>query len=265
MRAFAGCHLGALCLVLILTACGGGGGGDNNNSSSNQSGNSGLAPSSLSGDVLTLTVTGENDRQIAFTDASNWQEIRGTTTVTGTYTYQANQDGRSAAVTLSEPGGSQALGLTFSSSNNGLFNYTAGREGQGTFTLAQSQNSQPPPDQNPPPIQGNAPASLAGKTMLATRTFTSTGPVGQTHTYTFTNTSFHDSDPPEESAGRYDYHPDQGSASLDLDYTTPASFSKDTQQLEMRFDTPTTGIFTSTYTRGDGTVIQINGTFEFQQ
>ncbi len=260
-RLFAGgFRIGALCLVLMLTACGGGGGSDNSNSDP-PANNSNFAPASVSGDILALSVSGENDRQITFSDASNWQE--NDNSAVGTYSYQANQDGRTAVLTLNQSGASQTITFNFSSTTGGNFAYTAGRNGSGTFTLTQNQNPGPPPPIDPPP-GGKAPASLGGKTMLGTRTFTSTGPVGQTHTYTFTANTFHDADPPEQSDGNYVYQPNGDSASLQLNYTKPATFAGDTHDLQMRFDTPTSGVFTSTYTRDDGTMIQINGNFEFQ-
>src|SRR5687768_13116926 len=80
---------------------------------------------------------------------------------------------------------------------------------------------------------GFTPNSLAGRRMLGTRTFTSTGPVGQTHTYTFSATRFHDSDPPEEADGNYVYNPGNNTAVLDLDYTSPAGFANDSHNLTM--------------------------------
>jgi hypothetical protein len=100
--------------------------------------------------------------------------------------------------------------------------------------------------------------------MLGTRTYTSTGPVGQTHKYTFNATRFHDSDPPEESDGNYTYVAGNSSASLDLRYTSPSGFVGDHHQLQMQFNEKDRGNFQSTYQRGDGTVITINGTFVIQ-
>ena len=111
---------------------------------------------------------------------------------------------------------------------------------------------------------GFAPNSLAGRKMLGTRTFTSTGPVGQTHTYTFSSTKFHDSDPPEESDGNYTYSAGNSSAVLDLHYTSPAGFVGDNHHIEMNFTERDKGSFQSVYTRGDGTAITINGTFVIQ-
>ena len=210
-------------------------------------------------------VSGENDRQIAFVDGGNWQENRNGTAIAGTYVYQQASDSRHAALNLDEPGFSEIVSLNFTSTNNGTFAYTGGRTGQGYFTL----NQQPDPGGDPEPggtpdPDALAPASLNGKTMLGTLYFTSTGPVGQTHTYTFSAGTFHDSDSPEESDGRYTWQPNGNNATLQLNYTKPASFSGDTHELNMRFNTATSGDFNSVYTKDDGTVIQINGTFEFQ-
>jgi hypothetical protein len=111
---------------------------------------------------------------------------------------------------------------------------------------------------------GFAPNSLAGRKMFGTRTFTSTGPVGQTHIYTFNATRFHDSDPPEESDGNFTYAAGNSSAILDLTYTSPAGFAGDKHHLEMAFNERDKGNFQSVYTRGDGTTIVINGTFRIE-
>ncbi|MGV3771920.1 MAG: hypothetical protein ACO1QB_03400 [Verrucomicrobiales bacterium] len=104
--------------------------------------------------------------------------------------------------------------------------------------------------------------SLSGLTMRATRTYTSTGPVGQTHTYTFSGSTFHDSDPPEESDGDYTYiTTGVNSATLQLRYSSPEEFAGDLHDMNMQFTTPQDGTFTSTYQRHDGTNIEINGTF----
>ena len=254
------------CVGILLTGCSGGGGGGSSSSPAQSPGASqNVTPGSISGDVLTLSVPGENDRQITFSEGGNWQETRDNTTVTGTYSYQANTDGRTAVINLTEPTFAEALTLTFASTTAGTFTYSSGRTGQGSFMLAPTQpNPDPGPDPNPPPQTGKAPDSLKGMTMLGTRTYTSTGPVGQTHTYTFAASSFHDSDPPEESDGNYTYEPSGDTASLVLTYTRPQSFRGDRHDIHMKFDTPTQGSFISTYDRGDGTIIEINGTFQIQ-
>ncbi len=258
-RTFAGIWVCSLCTLLFLTACGGDGGGDDDGFDPPAQN---FAPSSLVGSTLTVVVPAENNRDIVFTDDTNWTETRDNGTINGTYSYQKN-DSHTATVNLNEPGNPQTISLNFSSPTTGAAMYTAGRAGSGTFTLTQTQPDPPPIE--PPPQTGNAPSSLSGKTMLATRTFTSTGPVGQTHTYTFSNNGFHDSDAPEESDGNYVYHPNGDNASLELNYTSPASFDGDKQDMQMRFDTTSSGAFTSTYNRDDGTMIQINGTFVIQQ
>ncbi len=110
---------------------------------------------------------------------------------------------------------------------------------------------------------GFAPVSIAGRTMFGTRVTTSTGTSGQTHTYTFSSNTFHDSDSPEESGGTYTYTAGSSSATLHLVYTGPADFVGDRHDLNMTFLTKDHGNFDSTYTRGDNTTITITGTFEF--
>jgi hypothetical protein len=100
--------------------------------------------------------------------------------------------------------------------------------------------------------------------MFGTRTFTSTGTSGQTHTYTFGSGTFHDSDSPEESDGTFTYSANNSTATLNLTYTSPATFVGDKHNISMTFTEKDRGTFQSTYTRGDGTEITINGTFEFQ-
>jgi hypothetical protein len=98
--------------------------------------------------------------------------------------------------------------------------------------------------------------------MRATRTFTSTGPVGQTHTYTFTAGAFHDSDAPEESDGNYTFSRNGSSAAtLQLRYTSPEDFAGDIHDINLQYNSSHEGTFTSTYQRQDGTTIEINGTF----
>jgi len=99
--------------------------------------------------------------------------------------------------------------------------------------------------------------------MAGTRTFTSTGSTGQTHTYTFNSGHFHDSDPPEEADGTYTYSANNSTATLDLTYTGPADFVGDRHQITLNFTSKDRGTFQSTYTRGDGTTIVINGNFDF--
>lgn len=118
----------------------------------------------------------------------------------------------------------------------------------------------PPSDQ----YTGFAPVSVAGRTLFGTRTFTSTGTSGQTHTYTFGNGTYHDSDPPEEADGTFVYSANNSSATLSLTYTSPADFVGDRHVMTMTFSARDRGTFQSTYTRGDGTTITINGDFEFQ-
>jgi hypothetical protein len=197
-------------------------------------------------------------------------------------TYQANLDGNTwTATLLNTTGGQQVYAMTFGSENGGTF--VLKREGEddrfGPFTARgtaiPSGTVDPPPQPTPggttgDPItpsteyNGNAPVSIAGRTMFGTRTFTSTGPTGQTHTYTFGNGTFHDSDAPEESDGTFVYNATRSHATLDLTYTGPASFEGDKHNLTLTFTQKDRGTFQSTYDRGDGTIITINGNFEFQ-
>jgi hypothetical protein len=197
--------------------------------------------------------------------------------------YQATLDGNTWTATLQNTsGGQQVYVMTFATDQGGTF--VLRREGEddrfGPFTARgtaiPSGDVNTPPGETPgdttgdPPItpsteyNGNAPVSIAGRTMFGTRTFTSTGPTGQTHTYTFGNGTFHDSDAPEESDGTFVYNATRSHATLDLTYTGPTSFTGDKHNLTMTFTSKDKGTFQSTYDRGDGTIITINGNFEFQ-
>jgi hypothetical protein len=100
--------------------------------------------------------------------------------------------------------------------------------------------------------------------MSGIRTFTSTGSNGQTHTYTFGNGTFHDEDGAEQADGTFVYNANNSHATLTLNYTGPQTFVGDKHELSMNFSAKDSGDFQSTYTRGDQTIITINGTFSFE-
>jgi len=245
-----------------LMGCGGGGGGGGGDSSPTPSPIQAPAPDSVGGNNLTLHSATAETREISFLpDNTTWTELRDGNTVSGTYRYARSTDQSVAEVILSEGSAEIPLVLTFHSANSGSFVYRD-QGVSGTFEL-QSINS---PDPNePPPSNGLAPSSLDGKTMYGTRTFTSTGPVGQTHVYTFSGNSYHDSDPPEESDGNYVYAANGDQATLTLNYTRPRGFDGDRHEWQMTFHTPTAGNFESVYTRRDGTVIVIRGNFTLEE
>jgi hypothetical protein len=203
--------------------------------------------------------------------------------------YEAARDGNTWTTTLiNTNGGQQVYTMTFGSENGGSF--VLRREGEddrfGPFTARDSAipsgdveptttgpgdgttlggggttTGEPTPSNE---YTGNAPVSIAGRTMQGTRTFTSTGPNGQTHTYTFGNGTFHDEDGPEQADGRFVYNASNSQATLTLNYETPAEFTGDRHVLTMNFTQKDRGQFQSTYTRGDGTAITINGDFNFE-
>lgn len=100
--------------------------------------------------------------------------------------------------------------------------------------------------------------------MIGTRTFASNGGSGQRHVYTFGNGSYHDSDPPEESDGMFQWVPGNNTATLKLSYTAPADFAGDTHDLTLHFGSKDQGTFESTYRRVDGATVIINGDFAFE-
>lgn len=250
--------------VFLFMGCGGGGGGDDSSDNTPpQNEQPSIAPSELAGAQMNMTEPMEGERQIVFSDDGNWSNYSTRGEASGTYVY--HRDGpNTATLTLQGTNGTEVVSLTFSSPQNGVYTYTSGPPISGGFTLEAAPDTEPPDPTPPtqPPKTGLAPSSLAGKTMLGTRTATSTGPKGQTHVYTFTSRSFHDSDPPEESDGNYTYTPNGDRANLVLDYTRPKAFDGDHHDIQMTFISETKGTFTSVYTRKDGTVINIDGYFE---
>lgn len=193
-----------------------------------------------------------------------WTENRDGTFGGGAYQYRVIEGGGSADLILTGAGTDASIRLAFASSRSGTFQYGSGEEGQGTFTLQAAPDGSGPTDPGDSPGSELAPPSLSGRTLFGTRTFTSTGPVGQTHVYTFSATGFHDSDPPEESDGVFAYEPNGHRAALTLSYYSPQNFNGDRHELQLTFHTENSGAFQSVYTRRDGTVIRINGNFELQ-
>ena len=256
----------AIALVLVgfsLAGCSGGGGGGG---SSNPGGAQTQVPppESVGGNRAVFHSGAEAARVVTLNaDNASWTESRDEGIVGGTYRYAPQPNTSNADLYLTEGEVESRIVLTFSSANSGSYINTAS-QANGTFEL---QPTDPPGSgggSEPPPNDGLAPSSLSGKTMYGTRTFTSTGPVGQTHVYTFTINTFHDSDPPEESDGAYLYQPSGNEASLSLNYYSPAGFNGDKHELQMTFHTSDAGVFQSLYTRRDGTVIRINGTFTLE-
>ena len=251
----------AVLIGFNLVACGGGGGGDDDDDGGSNDGSAAIAPESIGGNEFTFYSGTLGTRTVAFnTDNATWSEVRDGATVTGSYQYIRASTPNGAQIVLNDQGQDQAIILNFNSQNTGAFAFRDQRD-NGTFEMRASNNGE---GNEIPPNGGLAASSLAGKTMYGTRTYTSTGPVGQTHTYTFSVNTFHDSDPPEESDGSYLYTPNGNDATLDLSYHSPAGFNGDKHALNMTFHTETAGVFDSTYTRRDGTVIQINGTFRIE-
>lgn len=255
----------AVFIILALAGCGGGGGGGDDTDGHNNpdpGGGGSIAPSEVAGHALTLQ--GGASRRIDFADSGNiWTEQRDGVLTGGTYQYRV--DGNSAELVLTDSVGDTRLHLTFSSATSGSYQFVSDPFA-GSFTLETIQNGGGEPDTggDPEDDSGLAPGSLDGRILYGTRTFTSTGPVGQTHVYTFTGSAYHDSDPPEESDGAYVYEPSRNRARLTLNYYSPRMFNGDKHIIEMRFQSSTTGTFESIYTRRDGTMIAINGTFRIE-
>lgn len=252
----------AMLIGINLAGCGGGGGGDDDDDAPNNPQNPNGAPEQIGGNNIVFYSGAAGTRAIAFEDSTSWTENREGTTATGSYLYRRVGDGSSAEITLNEEGHERTIVMSFNSANSGSFVY-ADQSLDGTFEM-QAITPDPGGGNEPPGNDGLAPGSLAGRTMYGTRTFTTTGPVGQTHVYTFSMSTFHDSDPPEESDGIYVYQPSGNEANLTLNYQSPEFFNGDAHGLQMTFHTETAGVFESVYTRRDGTVIRINGTFRLE-
>jgi hypothetical protein len=192
------------------------------------------------------------------TTASTTGTTAGSTTNGSSTTGSTTTSSTTGSTTTSSTTGATTTGATTTGS-------TTGTTTTGTTTTGSTTGSTTGGTTNPPiGYNGFAPTSIAGRVMEGTRTFTSTGTSGQTHTYTFGNGSFHDSDSPEESDGTFVYHGGKSTATLNLTYTGPVTFAGDTQQWTLNFTAKDRGTFQSTYNRGDGTTITINGTFAFQ-
>jgi hypothetical protein len=256
--------------TLFFTGCGGSGG------------DGAVAPASLQGRSYDFSPNTGGQTAVSFTSDTAYT-FQHETGAIEQGSYEAQRDGNNWTVKLlATTGGQQIYQMAFANDSSGTF--VLKRDGEddrfGPFnarsTAVGSGDIGDPPTQpgsttdNNPPItpsteyNGFAPVSIAGRTMEGTRTFTSTGPTGQTHTYTFGNGTFHDSDSPEESGGTFTYTAGRSSATLTLNYTSPASFAGDQHTWNMSFKAKDQGTFTSTYAKDDGTEITINGNFQFE-
>jgi hypothetical protein len=256
-------------LAFLFTGCGGGDSGSNT-----------VAPGALETRSYDFSPNTGGQTAVSFTSptAYTFQHEDGTVEQG---TYQALRDGNLWSVTLSSTtGGQQIYNMTFNTGSSGNFVLKRDSEADrfGPFTVRSSTiatddgstttaTTTSTTDGSGTPstsYNGFAPTAIDGRVMFGTRTFTSTGPNGQTHTYTFGNGTFHDSDAPEESDGTFVYNAGNSTATMQLNYTRPSTFAGDSQQWTMTFTAKDKGTFQSTYTRGDGTAITINGNFEFQ-
>ncbi len=215
----------------------------------------GNAVSSGNVDTTPVTTSGANPTgQTTGGGGGTTGSTTGSTTGTSTGSTTGSSTGSSTGATTGSTTGSTTSGgggTTGNTTGSSTGSSTGSTGGGGVVTPSDS-------------YVGFVPTSIAGRTMLGTRTFTSTGPSGQTHIYTFGNGNFHDSDSPEEADGTYQYSPGNGSATLNLVYTGPEDFVGDTHNMTLSFTSKDRGNFDSTYTRGDGTTITINGTFQFE-
>ncbi|HUS34289.1 MAG TPA: hypothetical protein VM680_02945 [Verrucomicrobiae bacterium] len=263
-----------LAFAMIFTGCGGG---------DSAGGGGQVAPESLQGRSYNFSPNTGGQTAVSFTSPTDYTFLHETGAVEQG-NYEAARDGNTWTTTLiNTNGGQQVYTMTFGSENGGTF--VLRREGEddrfGPFSARDSAipsgdvepggtttapTTTGPGDGEVTPSDqytGNAPVSIAGRTMQGTRTFTSTGPNGQTHTYTFGNGTFHDEDGPEQADGTFVYNANKSHATLTLNYNSPG-FVGDKHDLTMNFTQKDRGTFQSTYTRGDGTTIIINGEFNFE-
>jgi hypothetical protein len=265
-----------LALAMFFTGCGGGG---------DSSGGGQVAPETLQGRSYNFSPNTGGQTAVSFTSPTDYT-FQHETGAVEQGNYEAVLDGNTWTTTLiNTNGGQQVYIMTFGSGSGGTF--VLKREGEddrfgpfsardgtipsgddpGATTTAPTTDGPGGSTTGPTPSNeytGDAPVSIAGRTMFGTRTFTSTGPNGQTHTYTFGNGTFHDEDGPEQADGTFVYNANNSAATLTFNYLTPAEFAGDTHVLTMTFTEKDRGTFRSTYNRGDGTAITINGDFVFE-
>jgi hypothetical protein len=262
-----------LAFTAFFTGCGGG----------DDEGDVGIvAPGSLAARSYNFSPNTGGQTAVSFVSDNNYNFMHENGAIEqGSYEAVLNGNTWTVALT-STAGGKQIYNMNFLNGTGGNFTLHRSEEEERTGTFSARESvipSDPGPDPEPTttgptttgptttgPSEeyiGFAPVSIAGREMQATRVFTSTGPNGQTHTYTFGNGTFHDSDPPEETDGVFTYNATNSRATLTLDYKSPREFFADKHQMTMVFQAKDRGTFESTYTRGDGTQIIINGTFEF--
>lgn len=142
--------------------------------------------------------------------------------------------------------------LDFRSASDGTYRYTLYGEFRGSGLFADLRNGS----------SNLAPPDLAGRSMVGTRTTSSAGSGGQTHFYAFDLYGrFHDSDGAEHGSGAFRYFPDGSTAVLVLDYGNSADLAGDRATMELVFESPTHGSYTSEYRRNDGAVVAITGEF----
>jgi hypothetical protein len=262
-----------LAFTIVFTGCGGGGGGGGQ-----------AAPDTLEGRSYNFSPNTGGQTAVSFTSPTTYTFMHETGAVEQG-SYEASREGNGWTATLrNTSGGQQIYVMSFGSESGGTFVLKRDGEDDRFGPFAARADAIPDGEVDPGPIgstttsptttgpgptpsdqyNGNAPVSIAGRTMLGTRRVTSTGPNGQTHTYTFGNGTFHDSDGPEQADGTFVYNADRSAATLTLDYTSPAEFEGDHHVLTMQFTQKDRGTFQSTYTRGDGTTITISGDFSFE-
>jgi hypothetical protein len=143
------------------------------------------------------------------------------------------------------------LSLDFNSSSGGVFTISSDFfNARGPFANFHSV------------AHGLAPTRLDELVLTTVRTYTSTGPVGQAHYYTFVGNRFHDANNEEHALGHFTYSAEGDDAVFVTDYTGPADFVGDHHEIQMHFTSPWGGQFTSTYRRNDNVNIIMNGDFE---
>jgi hypothetical protein len=260
-------------ITLAWVGCGGGG-DDGGDGSSTNTAPRGTSPASLEGKQFTVQEAGGPGPQDWRFANGTWDEFTaGVKTRTGQYTYNGGGADATLILTdLSTTNETISVTLNFTNNTSGGYTFTTTpthRSGGGFFygltdTAPDGTVNNPGTPTTGSPTNNFAPTTLANRTMLGTRTQTSTGTAGQTHTYTFGVTEFRDQDPPEEGIGVYTYTPQGDQATLILNYTASSpggrTLAGDQHTLDMRFTSTNQGTFTSTY-RSSNDVISINGTF----
>jgi hypothetical protein len=267
-----GAHALLAALTLGLSGCGGGGGGGG----SGGGGGGGAPIGNLAPAAHDFTTRGANvrflpvepigstNRTLRFFAGTQFSETPGGA-ISGSYAYSASAN--SATISLVTGSSAETYQLTFLTATGGDFSFRqtvaasgAVIDGRGTFADFKLEDGSGPGGNPGNPGGGNPAGGLDGRSMRLTRA------TGQTHTFTFTGTLFHDSDPPEEGDGTYSFARTGADADLRLHYLSssgPVNLAGDRYEIRLSYLSELNGTYNGTYTANDGAILPQSGTFVF--